>query len=223
MREKIKEKTYKIIENIEWVILAIAIICFVVLARNVLTDNIAILDNWGYGIISKNLISDNFTPIVKVLTNFAGMFWLIVLTIVLLIGIKNRKIGISIFANLCLSALTNYLIKQVLQRPRPLEEYRLIAEKGYSFPSGHSMVSMAFYGYIIYLINKKVKNKYAKMSSTIALSILILSIGVSRIYLGVHYTSDVLAGFLLGISYLIIYVSIIKNVLSISGKGEDNE
>ena len=85
MREKIKEKTYKIIENIEWVILAIAIICFVILARNVLTDNIAILDNLGYGIISKNLISDNFTPVVKVLTNFAGMFWLIFLTIVLLI------------------------------------------------------------------------------------------------------------------------------------------
>ena len=222
MKEKIKEKTYKIIENIEWVILAITIFCFVILARNVLTENIETLDNFGYGVIS-NFICDGFTSIVKVVTNFAGMVWLIVLSIVLVIGIKERKIGISIFANLCLSALTNYLIKQVLQRPRPLEEYRLIAEKGYSFPSGHSMVSMAFYGYLIYLINKKVNNKYIKIFGTIALSLLIFCIGTSRIYLGVHYTSDVLAGFLLGISYLIIYVSIIKLIFSKIDGGKSNE
>lgn len=222
MKEKIKEKTYKIIENIEWVVLAIAIFCFVILARNVLMDNIEVLDTFGYGVISRNLISDNFTPIVKVLTNLAGMFWLIVLAIGLVIGIKDRKIGISIFANLCLSALTNYVVKQILQRPRPLEEYRLITEKGYSFPSGHSMVSMAFYGYLIYLINKKVHNKYIKIFGTIFLGALIFCIGTSRIYLGVHYTSDVCAGFLLGISYLIIFVSIMKNVFNINGEGENN-
>lgn len=223
MRERIKEKTYKIIENIEWIILAIAIVCLVVLARNVLTDNIAALDNWGYGIISQKIMSDNFTPIVKLLTNFAGMLWLVILSIILVVGIKNRKIGISIFANLCLSALTNYLVKQILQRPRPLEEYRLIEEKGYSFPSGHSMVSMAFYGYLIYLINKKVNNKYIRIFGTLVLGTLIFCIGTSRIYLGVHYTSDVCAGFLLGISYLIIFVSIMKNVFNINGKGEKDE
>ena len=73
------------------------------------------------------------------------------------------------------------------------------------------MASMAFYGFIIYLIYKNIKNKYIKWISIILLSILILAIGFSRIYLGVHYTSDVLGGFLLTIAYLMVYTSVIKN------------
>ena len=69
------------------------------------------------------------------------------------------------------------------------------------------MISMAFYGYIIYLIYKYVTNKYIKWFSIVLLSILICSIGISRIYLGVHYTSDVLGGFLISVSYLVIYIS----------------
>ena len=127
-------------------------------------------------------------------------------TITLFIVIKNKKIGISILSNVAIVTVLNQLIKRILQRPRPTE-YRIIEETGYSFPSGHSMVSMAFYGYFIYLIYKYVKNKYVKWISIILLSLLICLIGISRIYLGVHYTSDVLGGFLISISYLIIYIS----------------
>ena len=75
------------------------------------------------------------------------------------------------------------------------------------------MVSMAFYGYFIYLIYKYVKNKYLKWISIVLLSILICSIGISRIYLGVHYTSDVLGGFLISLSYLIVYTLIVNRYL----------
>ena len=75
------------------------------------------------------------------------------------IFIKNKKIGVSIFSNLVIITALNQLLKNILQRPRPTE-FRIVEETGYSFPSGHSMVSMAFYGYLIYLTYKYIKNKY---------------------------------------------------------------
>ena len=209
MKEKVKEFIEK---NLKWIILFICLIGFLALAEDVFNKEIMNGDIIGYKIISTFLISDFATPIAKFITNFGGAIFLTILTIILFILIKNKKIGISIFANLVIIAGLNQLIKHILQRPRPTE-FRIIQETGYSFPSGHSMVSMAFYGYLIYLIYKHIKNKYIKWSSIVLISILICFIGISRIYLGVHYTSDVLGGFLISISYLIIYASTVNKFL----------
>ena len=80
------------------------------------------------------------------------------------------------------------------------------------------MVSMAFYGIIIYLVYKNVANKYLKWTLITLLSLLILSIGFSRIYVGVHYFTDVVGGFLLGLAYLIIYINIYNKKV---GKNEE--
>ena len=203
MRGKIKEF---IVKNLKWIILFICLIGFCALAKDVFNKEIMKGDIIGYKIVSTFLISDFATPIAKFITNFGGAIFLVIATITLFIVIKNKKIGISILSNVAIVTVLNQLIKRILQRPRPTE-YRIIEETGYSFPSGHSMVSMAFYGYLIYLIYKYVKNKYVKWISISLLSLLICLIGISRIYLGVHYTSDVLGGFLISISYLIIYIS----------------
>ena len=203
---KIKEF---IVKNLKWIILFICLIGFCALAEDVFNKEIMKGDIIGYKIISTFLISDFATPIAKFITNFGGAIFLITLTITLFILIRNKKIGLSIFSNLVIITILNQLLKRILQRPRPTE-YRIIEETGYSFPSGHSMISMAFYGYFIYLIYKYVKNKYVKWISIVLLGILICSIGISRIYLGVHYTSDVLGGFLISISYLIIYISAVN-------------
>ena len=203
MKEKIKEY---IIKNLKFIILFICLIGFFALEEYEFNKEIMNGDIIGYKVISTLLISDFITPIAKFVTNFGGAIFLVVLTITLFILIKNKKIGISILSNLVIITILNQLLKRILQRSRPTE-FRIVEETGYSFPSGHSMVSMAFYGYLIYLIYKYVKNKYVKWSSIVLLSILICSIGISRIYLGVHYTSDVLGGFLISISYLIIYIS----------------
>ena len=206
MKEKIKEITKK---NFKWLVLFIALIGFLALAEDVFNKEIMNGDIIGYKIISTFLISDFATPIAKFITNFGGAIFLITLTVILVILIKNKKIGLSIFSNLVIITVLNQLLKKILQRPRPTE-FRIIEETGYSFPSGHSMVSMAFYGYLIYLIYKYVENRYVKWISIVLLSILICAIGVSRIYLGVHYTSDVLGGFLVSISYLILFISTVN-------------
>lgn len=209
MKEKIKEY---IVKNLKWIILFICLVGFLDLAEDVFNKEIMKGDIIGYKIISTFLISDFMTPIAKVITNLGSAVFLIALTIILIIVIKNKKIGLSIFLNLSFVTILNQLLKRILQRPRP-NEFRIIEETGYSFPSGHSMVSMAFYGYLIYLIYKYVKNKYIKWGLITLLSILIVSIGTSRIYLGVHYTSDVLGGFLIAVSYLIIYISWVNKFL----------
>lgn len=203
MKERIKDF---IIKNLKWIILFICLIGFLALAEDVFNKEIMKGDIIGYKVVSTFLISDFATLIAKFITNFGGAIFLIILTILLIVVLKNKKVGLSICINLVVVTILNQLLKRLLQRPRPTE-FRIIEETGYSFPSGHSMVSMAFYGYLIYLIYRFVKNKYLKWISIVLLSLLICLIGISRIYLGVHYTSDVLGGFLISISYLVIYIS----------------
>ncbi len=206
MKEKIKDF---IIKNLKWIILFICLVGFLALAEDVFHKEIMNGDIIGYKLVSTFLISDFATPIAKFITNFGGAIFLIIATIILFVLIKNKKIGFSIISNLVIVTILNQLLKNILQRPRPTE-FRIVEETGYSFPSGHSMASMAFYGYLIYLIYKYVKNKYLKWTLIVLLGILICTIGISRIYLGVHYTSDVLGGFLISISYLVIYISAVN-------------
>ncbi len=208
MKEKIKEF---IIKNWKWIVLFICLIGFLELAEDVFNKEIMNGDIIGYKIISTFLIYNFATPIAKFITNFGGAIFIIVLTVILIAVIKNKKIGLSILANLAIITILNQLLKRILQRSRSTE-YRIIEESGYSFPSGHSMISMAFYGYLIYLIYKYVENKNVKWILISLLSVLICFIGISRIYLGVHYTSDVLGGFLISVSYLVIYISAVNNV-----------
>ncbi len=206
---KIKEFIRK---NIKWFILFICLIAVIGILEDVLEDEILTLDIYGYNLISKYLISDFFTPIAKIITQLGGAIFLIILSLALIISLKNKKVSILILLNLIISTTLNQVLKFIIQRPRPTE-FRIIDEKGYSFPSGHSMVSAAFYGFLIYLIYKNIKNKYLKWGLITLLSCIVLLIGTSRIYLGVHYTSDVIAGFLISISYLIIFTHFSKEFM----------
>lgn len=97
----------------------------------------------------------------------------------------------------------NFLLKNIFIRTRPLK-YFLIEQGGYSFPSGHAMVSMSFYATMTYLI---MKNKDKNKKTLWILSFLIIAlIGFSRIYLGVHWPTDVLMGYLLGYVFFRIIV-----------------
>ena len=170
------------------------------------------LDILLYNHFIKYLINPHLTTIFKFITNIGGPVSLIITTIILMFLIKDKKINLSLIINLLTITVMNTIIKELVKRPRP-SGYNIITETGYSFPSGHSMVGLAYFGYLIYLTNKYLSNKYLKLTITIFLSLLIISIGLSRIYLGVHYASDVIAGFLLSSIYLIIFILITNKLI----------
>ena len=226
VREKeeiMKENVIKFIKNNwRWMLLFICLIGFLALAEEVFHQEIMNGDIVGYDIVSKLFKFNVSTPIAKFITNFGGAIFVISLTTILFFVIKDKKIGISIITNLGIVTILNKIIKFIMQRPRPTE-FRIIEETGYSFPSGHSMVSLAFYGYLIYLIYKYINNKHLKRTLIIILSVLICIIGVSRIYLGVHYTSDVLGGFLISFAYLIIYIELVNKFVLEKNKDDKKE
>lgn len=123
------------------------------------------------------------------------------LSIVLVVGgfllITRNQYGLLLTVSAVVSTLVNTLVKLLFVRARP-SHLRLIRQGGYSFPSGHAMISICVYGFLLYLVFLRVENKYVKYTLMTILAILIISIGISRIYVGVHYPSDVIGGYFLG-------------------------
>ena len=208
MLKRIVEKNYK------WIIAFLCLIIVLMMLEDIFENEQVTLDMVVYRLVILNLRSEPLTVIMKVITNLSSAYVLIAIAIGSLLFIKNKKVGVCVTSNLVIATLLNQLLKYIIQRPRP-EGYRLIAESGYSFPSGHSMVSMAFYGFIIYLIWKMVKNKRIKYVACGILGFLIPMIGFSRIYLGVHYASDVIGGFAISIVYLLLFTNVTRSILQL--------
>ena len=170
---------------------------------------INLTDKFIYNLIIILLIT-NMSLIMRFISNLGSAITLITLTIAFLLILKNKRQSKLIAINLIFVFIINRILKFIIARPRP-QELSLVIEKGYSFPSGHSMISMAFYGFIIYLIYKNIKNKKIKYPLIIFLGITILLIGISRIYLGVHYATDIIGGFIIGFIYLAFFIKYIYN------------
>jgi undecaprenyl-diphosphatase len=109
------------------------------------------------------------------------------------------------------SLLLMTTLKHLFHRKRPLLPL-LQPARGMSFPSGHAMMSISFYGLLIYIISHTIKNQPVKRTLIISLVLLIAVIGFSRIYLRVHYTSDVLAGYIIGLLWLLIALDVLSRL-----------
>jgi undecaprenyl-diphosphatase len=115
-------------------------------------------------------------------------------------------------AAIALSSLAlMFLLKYLFRRKRPLAPL-LKAVKGLSFPSGHAIMAVTFYGFIIYILFHTISPAGVKYFFAALLVILILLIGFSRIYLRVHYASDVLSGFIVGLLWLFISLAVLNRI-----------
>ena len=199
--------------NYKWLILLFTSIIFIWIAFRIKDDPTLKIDDIVYNFIH-NFKSNNLTLFFKFITNMINIYVISFICIVFIIicGIKNDfKYAPFVICNLFFILFINIILKQIYSRPRP--EFMLIDEYGYSFPSGHSMVAMAFYGLFIYILFHVSVNKYLKYILSFLTFSLIVLIGLSRIYLRVHYFSDVIAGFSISVIYLIIFTKVMKMLM----------
>lgn len=161
--------------------------------------------------------SDAVTSFFVFMTNLGDvMGYVIVSSLVgLFFLLRHRNwlfISQTVFV-LILASLSNVLAKKVVNRPRPTIQH-LVEVYSLSFPSGHAMSAMAFYGFLIYLVVQSGMSKFARVFFVVLFCLIILSIGVSRIYLGVHFPSDVAAGFAGGLIWVALCV-IVFNLIAL--------
>lgn len=160
--------------------------------------------NFIYGFNSPGL-----TMFMRVISSLGSAIVIITALLCIFLLFKDKKIFLQFFTLTIVTKVINHIIKIIVKRERPNVLTSISVESGYSFPSAHTMISTVFYGFIIYLIMKNVKNKKIKNISIISLFIIIFLIGISRIYLGVHYATDVIFGFLFGFIILFIFINLI--------------
>ena len=148
---------------------------------------------------------DWLTPLVKLIT-YIGNWQTITALCLVLLALKSTRTTYGIPVSIGAIAVTalNKWIKSLVQRPRPDEALHLIEQGGFSFPSGHSITGMFVFGMLIWLVRANVKERKTASLLTVLPAIPMICIGLSRIYLGVHYPTDVLAGWSLGIAVIIL-------------------
>jgi membrane-associated phospholipid phosphatase len=147
------------------------------------------------------------TDVLRAVTQLGGATVLLAVTIVAaLVLLLKRRIA---HAALMGAALVggeglNMALKAAFERPRPSFSEPLATAAGYSFPSGHAMVALTVYGALAFVTATSVKSRRARVLIPVAAAALVLAIGFSRLYLGVHYVSDVVAAYGAGIAWLML-------------------
>ncbi|MGN0658257.1 MAG: phosphatase PAP2 family protein [Emergencia sp.] len=199
-----------------WILAGGALLCFAYIAVQVYLSLKAgtepafddCVRHWIYARRTP-LLNGFFTAV-----TYLGNWQTITLLAVVLLAVpgSRKKIGLPFAVTSIASTLLYKLVKSAFQRPRPELAVRLIEQGGWSFPSGHSMNCIVCYGMLIYLIRRYCPNRRLADFLTAALSLLIFLIGFSRIYVGVHFPTDVLAGWSLGLSFLTAAVIIFEKI-----------
>lgn len=194
--------------KINYIISSILLVLFIVVVILVLTNNTKTFDESIYNFLY-SLRSTGMDLFMKTITQFGNTIPVIIITLLIMILLPKKKDMFLVGFNTIITVSSNQILKHIICRPRP-SHLRLISEGGYSFPSGHAMISICLYGLLIYLVNKFIKNKILKILLTVLLMLIIICIGLSRIYVGVHYPSDILGGYLLSLAILITNIPLVN-------------
>ena len=178
----------------------------------VLTHTAGWLDVNMYNLITY-FQNDILTDIFLVFSFLGSTVFIVSLNVIIFLYfmIKKQYRYTLFVTNSLISVIFNNIVKLLVQRPRPDNSLWLITESGYSFPSGHTMISVLFYGTIIYFLHRYRPKHFVLY--TVLLIFLMVGIGVSRIYLGVHYASDVFGGYFLASILICVTITIFQEII----------
>ncbi|MBK5192887.1 MAG: phosphatase PAP2 family protein [Flavobacteriaceae bacterium] len=167
--------------------------------------------------------SPELNKILQFITNIGDIYGYLAVglisSIAFYLKFKNWRFVIQMIFVLGISALSNLALKQTINRPRPDVEH-LVSVATLSYPSGHAMSAISFYGFLIYLCYGFKMNKWIKLGMILFFTLLIFSIGISRIYLGVHFPSDIAGGFIAGLIWVAFCV-ITFNIIDLFRRKEE--
>lgn len=175
-----------------------ALICFAFISFQISLNETNSFDTvvreWIYGL--RNPLSEKILIFFTYLGNWQSLVGLAV--ILILIPKTRKNIGVPMAVTAITSTIIYSIAKDMFERQRPDVSLHLINQGGYSFPSGHSMNGLVFFGILIYLVRRNCESKKGANILTLIMIALILIIGFSRVFVGVHYPTDVLGGWSLG-------------------------
>ncbi|MGZ8516427.1 MAG: phosphatase PAP2 family protein [Chitinophagaceae bacterium] len=201
---------------------AIAILVFLLrkLLRKYKPVDLAVFDRLA------PLVSPQKTKVMLFITFLGSHQFLIpanlLLIIYFLFAVHENWFSIRVVTIALSSLVLMILLKSLFQRPRPLSPL-LKAAKGLSFPSGHAIMAVTFYGLLLYILLHTVDVDWLRYLLTILLVLLIIMIGYSRVYLRVHYASDVLAGFIIGFLWLMISLAVLNSIEGYARKSSSSQ
>lgn len=192
----------------------IAFIIFIKISDLLLDKEISAFDEKIYYWV--RYYSSDFLDFIMLGATFLGnrqfiIFFALGVLIYFLFIKPHRWYSIQIPAVALGSISANITLKHLFDRERPILEH-MVDASGLSFPSGHAMFNLSFYGLLLFIIWKHAPNNIIRYTFASLLVLLIFLIGISRIYLGVHYASDVFAGFAAGFLWLILSLVILNQI-----------
>ena len=211
--KSLKKSRGDLLFNLSIIFSLLFLIFFLLIAQNILTQGLLVeIDHQVLNSIV-SLRNINLTKILLFFT-YLGNWQIIVSLGVILVIIfwltRKKRLMYFLISWLAGSEIILLIFKLIFHRPRPEAKFALIPETGYSFPSGHAFISVVFYGIIGYYLFRLTKKGGQKLLIFISSFLIIFLVGLSRIYLGLHWTSDVMASWSLGLFFLILLIAIFK-------------
>ena len=194
-------------KNLRVIVACACVLVFLMILEDVYDAESMRLDRAAYWLIVEHLRTPWLTPVMESFSALATPVSLVVLLLAVAAFAPGKRPGMCCAVTLVLVVVINQVLTFIIQRPRP-DGFRLATASGFSFPSGHSMAAMAFFGLLAWLVWKYEADRRLRCLYATGFALVIAMIGVSRIYLGVHYASDVLGGFCLSMAWLAVYTRV---------------